>query len=120
MDTIQLNQMQFYGKHGVLPEENRLGQRYVIDLCLNLPLKRAGQSDRLEHTLNYAEVIGTVRGIVEGRTFQLIEALAENIASELLDQYTMVQEITVLVTKPHPPVDIHFSGVTVEITRERE
>lgn len=119
IDKMRLTRMQFYGYHGVFPEENKLGQRFYVDLELSLDLSKAGQTDDLEQTVNYAEVYERVKRIVEGKTFRLIEALAENVASDVLHQYTNVNDVTVRVVKPHPPFDIQFDGVTVEINRKR-
>lgn len=119
MDKMVLNRMQFYGYHGVFAEENKLGQRYYADVELSLDLSQAGRSDDLGQTINYAEVYERVKTIVQGQPFKLIEALAEAIASDLLHQYTNVNDVTVRVTKPHPPFDIHFEGVTVHINRKR-
>lgn len=63
---------------------------------------------------------GLVKKIVETKSFKLIEALAEHIASSVLDTYTVINAVTVKVTKPHPPFDIHFQGVTVELHRTRK
>ncbi|MEX2459885.1 MAG: dihydroneopterin aldolase [Paenibacillaceae bacterium] len=120
MDKIILTRMTFFGYHGVFPEENKLGQQFIVDAELSLSLLEAGCSDQLEHTLNYAEVYDTIRGVVEGINFRLLEALAEKIASTLLQTYTSINEIKVRVTKPHPPFKIFFDGVTIEITRKRE
>ncbi|GAA3411697.1 dihydroneopterin aldolase [Paenibacillus hodogayensis] len=120
MDKMHLARMQFYGNHGLFPEENKLGQRFYVDLTLSLDLSEAGRTDEIGTTVNYAELYERVKQIVEGRTFRLIEALAENIASDVLHQYTNVNDVTVRVIKPHPPFDIHFDGVTVEIVRKRE
>jgi dihydroneopterin aldolase len=119
MDKIILSRMQFYGYHGVFPEENKLGQRFIVDAELHLDLSRAGSSDDLGQTVNYAEAYERIRSIVQGKPFRLIEALAEAIASDLLQQYTSVNEVTVRVTKPNPPFDTHFDGVTVDIHRKR-
>ncbi|MNL37171.1 Dihydroneopterin aldolase [compost metagenome] len=101
-------------------EERKLGQRFYVDLELELDLQAAGRSDDLTLTVNYAEVHFLVKKIVETKSFKLIEALAEYIASSLLDTYTVINAVTVKVTKPHPPFDIHFQGVTVELHRTRK
>lgn len=119
MDKIILKGMQFYGYHGVFLEENKLGQRFIIDLELVMPLDKPGRTDELEDTINYAEIHRLVKQITEERTYRLIEALAENIATELLQTYTSINELTVRVLKPHPPVSMIFDGVTVEINRKR-
>ncbi|SDE54592.1 dihydroneopterin aldolase [Paenibacillus sp. UNCCL117] len=119
MDKITMKGMSFYGYHGVFPEENKLGQRYVVDAELHLPLDRPGHADALEETINYAEVCELIAGIVEGPPFKLIEAVAEHIASRVLSTYTGIHAITVRVHKPNPPVRVSFDGVSVEIHRKR-
>lgn len=120
MDRIVLSRMEYYGYHGVFEEERKLGQRFLVDLELELDLREAGMADDLAKTVNYAEIHELVKGIVEKKSFKLIEALAEHIASSVLDTYTMVDALTVRLTKPHPPFDIHFAGVTVELLRSRK
>lgn len=120
MDRITLNGMRFFGYHGVFPEEKKLGQQYVVDVELQLDLSLAAETDDLNHTVNYAELHAQVKTIVEGPPFNLVEALAGNIASRLLDAYTSVNAVTVRVTKPHPPFEIYFDGMTVELCRKRD
>lgn len=121
MDKILMKGMQFYGRHGVFfPEERKLGQKFFfVDVDLFLPLEQACQTDDLQFTVNYGDVYKVVKNIVEGEPFNLIEALAERIASEVLRTYTSIEELTVRVVKPNPPFDIVFQGVTVEIHRKR-
>lgn len=119
MDKLTLKGMRFYAYHGVFPEERKLGQLFIVDVDLYLDLAPAGESDDLHATINYAEICERIREVVETETFRLIESLAENIASRLLHNYTKVNRVTVRVTKPHPPVAVHFDGVVVEITRGR-
>jgi dihydroneopterin aldolase len=120
MDRMVMHRMEYYGYHGVFEEERKLGQRYYIDLELELDLSQAGLNDDLSQTVNYAEVHELVKNIVETKSFKLIEALGECIASHVLDTYTIINAVTVKVTKPHPPFDIHFQGVTVELRRSRK
>jgi dihydroneopterin aldolase len=120
MDRMLLKRMVFFGYHGVYPEENKLGQKYIVDLDLSMDLSRAAQSDDVEDTVNYAEIHSLVKGIVEGQPVKLIETLCEKIASTLLGTYTSIIKATVSVTKPNPPFDITFDGVTVEFRRQRD
>lgn len=120
MDKMIIRRMEYFGYHGVFEEERKLGQRFYIDLALELDLGEAGRTDDLSKTVNYAEIHELVKGIVEKTSFKLIEALAEHIASSVLDTYTMIDALTIGVTKPHPPFDIHFEGVTVELYRPRK
>ncbi|MFD2115441.1 dihydroneopterin aldolase [Paenibacillus yanchengensis] len=120
MDKMYLQGMKFYGYHGVFAEENKLGQQFIVDVILNLDLHTAAETDDLNTTINYAETYDYIQRIAEGEPVKLIEALAGKIASQLLDVYTMVHEVTVKVTKPSPPFKVFFDGVTVELTRSRE
>jgi dihydroneopterin aldolase len=120
MDRMVLRRMQFYGYHGVFPEENKIGQKFIVDLDLRLDLSRAALTDNVEDTVNYAELHALVKRLAEGPPFKLIEALAESIASAVLGTYTVINEATVSVTKPNPPFDIVFDGVTVELRRYRD
>ena len=116
-DRIVLNGLTFYGYHGVNPEEQQQGQRFVVDLALSIDLEPAGAADDLSQTINYAQVYRLVRDVVEGPTCNLIEAVAERIATTILDQ-TSAQTVWVRVTKPWAPVKGMVAGeVAVEITR---
>ncbi|HDT9636846.1 TPA: dihydroneopterin aldolase [Listeria monocytogenes] len=119
MDKIYLNELVFYGYHGVLKEETKLGQTFRVSLILGLSTKKVGISDSVEDTVSYADVYETVKEIVEGKPFKLIEALAEKIASEVLTGYPLLEEVTVKLIKPNPPIPGHYDSVAVEIERKR-
>ncbi|WP_027415793.1 dihydroneopterin aldolase [Aneurinibacillus terranovensis] len=119
MDRIILSKMQFYGYHGVFEEENKLGQRFYVDLEAYFDLSKPGHSDNLEDTINYADIYSTIRQIVEGERYQLVEAVAERIAAKILTKYPVIQETLVRVTKPDPPIPGHYQSVAVEIIRSR-
>ncbi|MDI3328274.1 MAG: dihydroneopterin aldolase [Alicyclobacillaceae bacterium] len=118
MDAIHLMGMEFYGYHGVYDEENRLGQRFVVDVTLRMSLKKPGLSDALPDTLDYSQVYRLIREVVEGERYRLLEAVAENTARRILDRYP-VDSVRVRVTKPSPPFPGALGGVAVEIERDR-
>jgi 7,8-dihydroneopterin aldolase/epimerase/oxygenase len=119
MDKIILEEMEFYGYHGVFPEENTLGQRFRASLELHLDLKKSGESDNLEDSVNYAEVYNICKSVIEGPKMNLVEAVAEKIASTLLESFEVVQSCTITLIKPDPPIPGHYKSVAVEITRSR-
>jgi dihydroneopterin aldolase len=119
MDKLHMEDIVFYGYHGVFKEENTLGQVFQVSISAELDLKQAGVHDDLNQTIHYAEVYEAIKAIVEGPPFKLIEAVAEAIASRLLANYAKIESITVRVRKPNPPFAIQFAGVVVEITRSR-
>lgn len=119
-DKIILEGMVFFGYHGTLPEENTLGQRFVVDVTLHLDLRPAGEADDLAATVDYSEVHRQVRAIVEGPPLKLIEAVAEQIAATVLAEHPIVQAVQVRVRKPHVRLaDTVLAGSAVEIFRRR-
>ncbi|UOY91442.1 dihydroneopterin aldolase [Ectobacillus sp. JY-23] len=119
MDKIFVKEMEFYGYHGVFPEETRLGQRFKVDLTVHLDLRRAGMTDDLSESVNYGELYQLCEKIVQGKPYKLVESVAESIATEVLHQYESIQSCTVKVIKPDPPIPGHYREVAVEITRSR-
>ena len=118
-DRIILEGMQFYGYHGVNPEERVLGQRYVVDLTADLDLTVAGESDRLEDTVSYSHIYRTVRAVIEGDPHNLLESAAQSIATRVLNEFP-VEAVTVTVKKPNPPVrGSSIESAAVRIHRAR-
>jgi len=119
-DKIVLRNMVFYGYHGVFPAEKELGQRFEVDVELVTDLSRAAQADDLDAGgINYVDVYTLVKEIVEEREFNLIEALAETIAQEILSAHD-VDEVTVRVRKPEVAIGGVLDCVEVEIVRRPE
>ncbi|WML41908.1 dihydroneopterin aldolase [Neobacillus sp. OS1-2] len=119
MDKIYVNRMEFYGYHGVFPEETKLGQRFAVDLAVSVDLKKAGETDELEYSINYGELYEVCKEIMEGKPYKLVEAVAENMAATLLKRFSLIYDVTVKVIKPDPPIPGHYQSVAVEITRSR-
>ncbi len=78
MDKIYVNKMEFYGYHGVFPEETKLGQRFKVDLIVQTDLAKAGKRvTTLKTPINYGELYEVCKNVVEGEPFKLVEAVAE-------------------------------------------
>lgn len=118
MDKIIGKGLTFMACHGVLPEEKVTPQKFIVDLELYKDLRQAGLSDDLSHTVSYDEVYHDVKKIVEGKSFNLIEGLAENIANTILDKYP-ISAIKVTVYKPNAPVNGEFKYFAVDIFRQK-
>ncbi len=102
-DRIVLEGMQFYGFHGANPEERALGQSYVVDLAVELDLKKPGASDSLEDTVSYPQLYRAVQGVLEGESRNLLEATAQAIADKVLGEFP-VDAVRVCLKKPRPPI----------------
>jgi dihydroneopterin aldolase len=115
---IELQGMVVFGHHGYLEEERRLGQRFLVDLEVDVD-DAATASDRIEDTLDYRRLAVIVREIFAGPERLLLEGLAGAIATEVLDRFAEVERVRVRVRKPDvvldPPVD--HAAVVVERRR---
>jgi len=119
MDRILAKGLRFIGCHGVLPEEKSEAQVFIVDLELFLDLRPAGREDNLTLTVDYSQVHEMVKKLVEGPSFNLIEALADNIANDILEDFP-VEAVGVTVYKPQAPVEGEFDYFAVSIQRGRE
>jgi dihydroneopterin aldolase len=117
-DRIDLRNMVFMGRHGVLEREQREPQPFEVDVELYLNLQPAGLDDDLAQTIDYAAAFDHVRQIVESTSYRLVEALAEAIAHELLVDFR-ADAVTVRVRKPRVPIEGRLDYAGVEITRQR-
>src|SRR5690625_7867167 len=115
MDKIILHHMQFYGFHGLLPEENKLGQRFNVDVELFLDLQKAGKTDDMMDSIDYGQAYELVRKIVEDDIKKLIEAVAEDVAEQLLAQLSLFVECSVKVSKSDPPHPVHYQYAAAAI-----
>ncbi|MHA7263012.1 dihydroneopterin aldolase [Arthrobacter sp. TMN-37] len=119
LDAVSLKGITAVGHHGVFDFERRDGQPFVVDVVLHLDLRPAGTSDDLARTAHYGEVAELVASIISGKPFQLIEALAERIAAEILAGYP-VEAVDVTVHKPRAPISVPFGDVAVTLHRSRQ
>ena len=116
--TIELQGLVVFGHHGYLEEERRLGQRFLVDLWVDVR-GEATATDRIEDTVDYRRLAGLVREVFAGPERLLLEGLAGTIADGILERFAAAERVRVRVRKPDvvldPPVD--FAAVVVE--RER-
>jgi len=117
-DKIVLSGIQFYGYHGASQEERKVGGRYKVDIELKYDLKRAGETDKLQDTIDYEAVHNLVVEIGRNNSFHLLETLAERIARGIFEEFP-VDEVFIRVTKENPKVEGILNTISVEIRRRR-
>ena len=118
-DIIRLNEMTFYGFHGVSAAEKETGRVFQVDCELEVDLAEPGHSDRLNDTIDYTAVHRIIKETVEGTAFSLVEALASTVADKLLDSFPAYR-VTLRVRKMNPPIPGHVKNIEVEITRHQK
>ena len=115
-DRITLSGLRVRGFHGVLPEERRDGQEFVVDAVLSLDTRTAAASDDLNDTVDYGVLAADLAEVVAGEPFDLIETLADRLAAVCLS-HPLVYEAEVTVHKPSAPIPLAFDDVTVTVVR---
>ena len=118
-DRIELAGMRFEGHHGVTEEERASRQPFEVDVTVGLDLVSAGETDDLSRTLDYAALYRQVREIVEATSFNLLEALAEAIAGEILSAWPLAAEVDVRIHKPEVDLGGPVGRAGVAIHRAR-
>lgn len=117
-NTILLENMVFYGFHGVYEYEREQGQRFYVDAIIHADLSLAAKTDTLTNTIDYTMVYSQIKEIMENQRFQLLEAVGGHIA-ELILETTIATAVTIRIRKPAVPIPGPLDYVQVEISRSK-
>jgi dihydroneopterin aldolase len=118
-DTIFVSGLLIHAHHGVMAHEEKVGQRFVIDLELTTDLATASRSDKLADTVNYGAIVDTTTEVFTQRSYRLIEAAAGTVADAILAKFVKVSAVRITVRKPHAPIAAIFGDAGVTLTRKR-
>jgi len=113
--TVELHGIVLHGYHGVLEEERREGQRFLVDVELDVAAEAEGASDRIEDAVDYRDVVARVREVSDAHAYNLLEAFAAALADALLSGFP-VTAVRVRVRKPDVVLDppVEYAAVAVE------
>jgi dihydroneopterin aldolase len=115
--TVEITGLSLYTHHGVEPAEREVGQRLVFDLQFELSDCDATLTDRIEDTVDYADVCQQVALAAQERSYKTLERLCSAVADRMIDRYDP-DWVTVRATKPEPPIPLPVEEVSVEVSRE--
>lgn len=118
MDKIILQNMTFYGYHGLLEGEKENGQRFEVDLEVGLDLSAIGARDRLESSVDYRKLFALVKNVMEREKYNLLEKAAEEIAQLVLSSFS-VEQVIVRIRKPGVLLGGILDYAGVEIVRRK-
>ena len=117
MDQIKIENLEIFANHGVYPEENRLGQKFLVSCILYVDTRKSGKTDDLEASVNYGTISHLIKEKMEEKNYRLIEAVAEQLAEEILLFDEKIRKVMVEVKKPWAPVGLPLETVSVKIER---
>ncbi len=115
--TIEISGLSLYTHMGVTAAEREVGQRLLIDIRLDVGDCDATITDRLEDTVDYADVCEAVNLVAQQRSYKTLERLCSAVADRLLERYD-AHAVWVKAAKPEPPMALPVSEVSVELWRE--
>ena len=115
MIVVELDSLEVFGRHGVLDDERRDGQVFLYDV--RLELSGAPPSDRVEDTVDYAEVCEQVALAAQERSYHTLERLCSAVADRLMDRFG-AESVRVKAAKPEPPIPLPVDEVSVEVWKE--
>lgn len=118
-DRIILRDLGFYGFHGLFAEEERLGQRFFVDLECGVDLTAPGETDAIGHTVSYADIYDVVKATFEAKRTRLIEALGQNIVTALFERFDDINWIIIRIRKPEAPIAMVRGEAAIELHRVR-
>ncbi|MEX0589654.1 MAG: dihydroneopterin aldolase [Xanthobacteraceae bacterium] len=120
--TVEIAGLVLFARHGVHESERAHGQRFILDLVLELDFAAAAKSDRLGDTVDYGEVVAVAEAAFRDRHFYLIEASAAHVAGAVLAHFPRAASVRVKVKKPSAPVPaaIDYVAATVTVARKRD
>ena len=117
MDKLHIENLRLYGHHGVLPEETRLGQQFILSLDLYLDTSAAGLADDLHQSVDYGAVCHFVQKTFTEDTFLTLEACGESLCRKLLLQFPLLQGVALELKKPSAPIGTCQDYASLTISR---
>lgn len=114
MGKVSLEGMEFYAKHGYYEEERTIGNKYSVDVTLEVDFSEAASDDTLEGTINYERVYEIVQDVM-GKEAKLLEHLAGKMIKALREAFSEVKRVQVKVSKHNPPIKGLCHKATIEL-----
>jgi dihydroneopterin aldolase len=111
--TITLERMTFHTSHGVTEEERRIGGIFVAEISYTFHTN-ATDTDRLEETINYADLYNLVKDEMMTPS-HLIEHLAARITKAIKAHYPQIQELIIKISKLNPPINGEIASASVTL-----
>ncbi|QDH16566.1 2-amino-4-hydroxy-6-hydroxymethyldihydropteridine diphosphokinase [Swingsia samuiensis] len=119
LTSVYVKDLTLYGFHGVLAEEKKLGQRFIVDMHIQADLTSAAQQDDYHQAVCYSSLCDVAAEIIKGKSLDLIETVAEHVANAVLERFSRVEYVEITVRKPSAPVPYSIKEAAVCVKKQR-
>lgn len=116
-DILIVKGATFWAKHGYYQEENKFGQRFIVDVEVNVDMKKQCETDELDKGYSYVTIYNIIKKVIVGEHHKLLQRIAQRIADEIIKSYP-VNQVKVIVKKPHVAIGGIVDYAAVQIVRE--
>ncbi|MGM0635514.1 MAG: dihydroneopterin aldolase [Bacteroidota bacterium] len=117
LGCIELENIRVYAHHGCLPEEEKIGSDYRVDLWVKADLSKSAQTDELKDTVDYVHLNAIVKEEMAKRS-KLLEQVAQRILNRIGDELAMVKHAKVSVAKINPPIGGDVASVKIILQKD--
>ena len=118
MDRITISDLEVFAYHGLLKEENSLGQKFLVSADLYLDVSEAAKDDDISKSISYTNICREIDSFLKNNTFKLIETMADRLARHLLIKYDKLDGVCIRVKKPWAPILMTLDTVSVSVERK--
>ena len=116
--TIELRDVHLFAHHGVMPQEQKIGAWFTIDIKLGITDYGCATSDEIDGTVNYADVYDILRQEMEIPS-KLLENVCQRISKRLYDAFVQIATIEITLCKDTPPMGGDRLKAAVTLTSKR-
>ena len=119
MDIVSLEGLEFFAYHGYYQEEQKVGNKYAVDIKVGADFHRAAQDDSLAETVNYELLYKVIEAQMKIRS-RLLENIGERIVNVVFDTFEQIQKVEISVSKFNPPIGGVCNRAKITLKRERK
>ena len=118
-DEIRIDSLEVFARHGVFPEENSLGQKFLVNAVLYRDVRNAAARDDIHSSVHYGEVCEFITRYMKENTFKLLETVAYKMSREILLKFPKLKAVDLEVVKPWAPIGLPVDSVSVSVCQSR-
>jgi dihydroneopterin aldolase len=119
MGRITLEGLEFFAFHGYYEEEQKIGNKYGVDISIEMPLEKASMNDRLADTINYEDLYNIIRAEMK-KPSRLLENIGERILKSVFEQFPLITYADISISKFNPPIGGICNRAKVKLSKKRE